>query len=148
VAARFGCSVPAKMFPSSDGGKAAYPGYESTSQKLHPRPPVSEVDAKIGLQGGFQQSEVTCQIDLVKWAKKLEVVKAWESLRDKHELDQGAWDNATWEFLTFLIGRNYSCVASMSKARKMGWTGYRDTWDEFDKAFNDLEEAKILPPRH
>lgn len=147
LAARFGCTVPERMFPSDDGsGKEAYPGFESNNIKLHPRPPVSEVDAKLGLKGEFKQSEVNCQIDLQKWAASPDVVKAWEHLRDRYGLDQTAWDSATWDFLSFLLGRNYSNVASMSKARKMGWHGYADTWDEFQRTFKELEEAKMLPP--
>ncbi|RYP80520.1 hypothetical protein DL769_002404 [Monosporascus sp. CRB-8-3] len=146
-AARFGCTIPEHMFPSDDGsGKGAYPGFESNSMKLHPRPPVSEVDAKLGLKGEFKQSEVNCQIDPQKWAKRPDVVRAWERLRDRYGLDQAAWDSATWDFLSFLLGRNYSNVASMSKARKMGWHGYADTWDEFQRTFKELEEAKMLPP--
>ncbi|RYP35906.1 hypothetical protein DL767_003595 [Monosporascus sp. MG133] len=147
LAARFGCTIPEYMFPSDDGsGKEPYPGFESNSMKLHPRPPVSEVEAKLGLKGEFKQSELNCQIDLQKWAKRPDVMKAWERLRDRYGLDQTAWDSATWDFLSFLLGRNYSNVASMSKARKMGWHGYADTWDEFQRTFKELEEAKMLPP--
>ncbi|KAI1504811.1 hypothetical protein F5X99DRAFT_371058 [Biscogniauxia marginata] len=146
LAARFGCVVPEKMFPAGDGERKAYPGYESFGIKLHARPPVAEVEAKMGLKGEFKQSEIFCRIDLEKWAKRPEVVRAWEALRDRYGLEQGAWDNATWWFLTFSFGREYSLVASMSKARRMGWTGYADTWDEFQHAFRELEHAKMLPP--
>ncbi|OTA59671.1 hypothetical protein K449DRAFT_407076 [Hypoxylon sp. EC38] len=74
-----------------------------------------------------------------------EVKKAWETVRDRHGPDQTAWDGATWGFLAFLLGRNYSCIASMSKARKLGWIGYADTWDEFERTFKELEDAKMLP---
>lgn len=93
-----------------------------------------------------QPSELFCQIDLEKWDKRPEVIKAWETLRDRYNLDQAAWDGATWGFLGFLLGRNYSCVASMSKARKLGWTGYADTWDEFEHTFQELEKVRMLPP--
>ncbi|KAI2777005.1 hypothetical protein F4815DRAFT_448717 [Daldinia loculata] len=49
-----------------------------------------------------QPSELFCQIDLEKWAKRPEVIKAWETLRDRYNLDQAAWDGATWGFLGFL----------------------------------------------
>ncbi|KAI1334093.1 NAD dependent epimerase/dehydratase family protein [Xylariaceae sp. FL0016] len=146
IAKRYGCRLPEDMFPAADGERKAYPGYESNGWKLHARPPIAEVEAEIGLKGQFEQSQVFCQIDLQKWAKRPEVVKAWETLRDRYDLEQGAWDNATWGFLTFLLGREFDCVASMSKARKMGFTGYADTWDEFQRTFKSLEEAKMLPP--
>lgn len=34
----------------------------------------------------------------------------------------------------------------MSKARKLGWTGYADTWDELEETFEILEKEGILPP--
>ncbi|KAI0020073.1 NAD dependent epimerase/dehydratase family protein [Xylariomycetidae sp. FL0641] len=146
IARRFGCSIPEKMFPAADGERKAYPGFKSAGRKLHERPPVAEVEASMGLKGEFEPSQVFCQIDLEDWAKRPEVVKAWESLRDRYGLDQGAWDHATWGFLTFLLGREYSCVANMTKARKHGFTGYADTWDEFQRTFKALEAAKMLPP--
>ncbi|KAI1486177.1 hypothetical protein F5X96DRAFT_656349 [Biscogniauxia mediterranea] len=144
LAARVGCKVPEKMF--QEGKREPYPGYESINVKLHARPPVAEVASKMGLKGEFKQSELFCQIDLAKWAKRPEVVKAWEALRDRYGLEQTAWDKATWGFLTFTLGREYNVVASMSKARRMGWTGYADTWDEFQHTFRQLEQAKMLPP--
>ncbi|KAI0968217.1 NAD(P)-binding protein [Xylaria arbuscula] len=146
LAKRYGCTIPDKMFPSPDGERKAYPGYESTTAELHARPPVAEVEAQMGLRGEFKQSVVYNQIDLTKWAQRPEVVKAWESLRDRHDLDQGIWDNATWAFLNFLLGREYSCVASMSKARRMGFTKYADTWVEFQHTLKELEAAEMLPP--
>ncbi|KAI0846162.1 NAD(P)-binding protein [Daldinia vernicosa] len=146
MAARFGCNIPGNMFPAGDEFKA-YPGYVGSHTKLHPRPPIAEVAEKIGLKEEFKEpSELFCQIDLEKWAQRPEVIKAWGALRDRYKLDQTAWDGATWGFVGFLLGRNYSCVASMSKARKLGWTGYADTWDEFEHTFQELEKAKMLPP--
>ena len=75
------------------------------------------------------------------------MVKACERLRDKHVLDQGAWDSATLEFLNFLLGGTIDALqVCMTKARKMGWHGCAGTWDEFQRAFEELEEAKMLPP--
>lgn len=81
-----------------------------------------------------------------KWAKREDVNNAWCKLRDMYELDQNAWDKATWDFLVMTLGRDWSCVGSMSKARKLGWMGYADTWDELEKTFEVLEEQGILPP--
>ncbi|KAI1429825.1 NAD(P)-binding protein [Xylaria sp. FL1777] len=95
LAKSYGCTIPDKMFPSSDGERNAYPGYEGSDVKLHKRPPVAEVETQLGLRGEFKQDVLYNQIDLTKWARRPEVVKAWESLRDRYGLDQGAWDNAT-----------------------------------------------------
>ncbi|KAI0483598.1 NAD(P)-binding protein [Xylaria cf. heliscus] len=146
LAKRYDCTIPDQMFPSPDGDRKSYPGYEGSVRELHARPPVAEVEVELGLKGEFKQSVLYNQIDLTKWAQRPEVVKAWESLRDKHGLDQGVWDNATWGFVNFLLGREYSCVASMSKARKMGFNKYADTWDEFQHTLKELEMAEMLPP--
>jgi nucleoside-diphosphate-sugar epimerase len=146
LAKRYGCTIPDNMFPTPEEEQKAYPGYESSVTGLHERPPIAEVEAEIGLKGEFKQSFLYNQIDLIKWAKRPEVVKAWESLRDRYGLDQAMWENATWDFLNFLLGRQYSCVASMSKARKMGFNKYADTWTEFEHTLKELEAAKMLPP--
>jgi hypothetical protein len=86
------------------------------------------------------------QIDPEKWAKRSDVNEIWARLRKQYGLDQMAWEKATWDFLTFVLGRDWNCIGSMSKARKLGWTGYADTWDELVDTFERLEEAGILPP--
>lgn len=145
LAKRYGCAIPENMFPAPDEEQKAYPGYESRVTGLHERPPIAEVEAELGLKGEFKQGFLYNQIDLIRWAKRPEVVKAWESLRDRYGLDQAMWENATWDFLNFLLGRQYSCVASMSKARKMGFNKYADTWTEFEHTLKELEAAKMLP---
>ena len=90
LAERFCCTNPSAMFSSDGAGGDVFPGFASTVMKLHERPPVKEVEGKMGSEDEFGQSEVHCQIDLQKWAKRPDVVKAWERLRDRHGLDQGA----------------------------------------------------------
>jgi hypothetical protein len=34
----------------------------------------------------------------------------------------------------------------MSKARKLGWSGYEDTWEAFGRTFDILEKEGIIPP--
>lgn len=81
------------------------------------------------------------EIDPEKWARRADVKDAWHKLWDKYHLDHDSWD-----FLTFAFGRNWSCVGNMTKAWKFGWTGYADTWEELEAAFEILEKKKILPP--
>lgn len=146
LAQRFGAQVPPNMFPGGDQGQ--YKDFEPSHTELPTPPPIVQHAAKIGLGDSFKDahSVIHQQIDTTKWASRPEVVKKWEELRDRFKLDQEVWDKATWGFLTFLLGRDYSCVASMSKARKLGWTGYQDTWDAFDETFTVLEQEGILPP--
>jgi hypothetical protein len=111
-------------------------------------PPLWHYAEKIGLDPeGVKNNHsfLHQQIGLDKWAKRPEVVKQWEQLRDRFSLDQKTWDNATWVFLGFLLGRDYSCVTTMSKARALGWTGYQDTWSAFEETLSELEETGVLP---
>ncbi|KIW14628.1 hypothetical protein PV08_07412 [Exophiala spinifera] len=142
MAGRYGAKVPANMFPGEK-----YDGFEATRQELPTPMPLAVYAEAIGLKDEFEgkHSVIHQQIDTTKWAQRPDVVEAWEKLRDRFGLQQDTWDKATWTFVTFLFGRNYSCVASMSKARKLGWTGYQDTWDAFEETFEELEKEGILP---
>lgn len=161
IAHRYGASIPETMFPgatdaawpSSSGPpekqEQRYKDFEAAHTVLPTPPPIAECAAQIGLKGMFdsedKHSVVHQQIDTVKWAQRPEVVQKWEELRDRFGLDQSVWDKATWGFLTFLLGREFDCVVSMSKARKLGWTGYQDTKDAFMETLDELESEGILP---
>lgn len=131
VAERYGCTLPGDMF--GDGNSSSkehgyrYNDFESGGpDKLHDPPPVSLQAEGFGVaELGKEPTTVYQMIDIVKWAKRPEVSKAWEEIREEFGLDQQAWDKATWGFLTFVLGREVSCVVSMSKARRLGWTGYQ-----------------------
>ena len=82
----------------------------------------------------------------MRWSQKLEVKDAWSKLAKDHGLQEDELDNATGGFLTFLLKRKHTTVGNMTKARKLGWTGYTDTWDAFCDRFDELEKEKILPP--
>lgn len=147
LAARFNCVVPDVMFPG--GLEDGYGDYKPMHMALAERPPIEDHASKaMGMKGQFRQSQLYLQIDPTQWGKNPKVVEAYQTLQKQYGLDQQAWENATWGFLSFLLGRDFSCVASMSKARKAGWTGYRDTWDEFEHTFDELEKIKVLPPSH
>jgi len=143
LAKRFGCTVPAKMFE----GKS-YKHYESSSTTLPFRPPIDEHARAMGMEGKFRPNKIEQHIDLIKWSQRPDVVEAYKKLQRQTGIEEDAWEKATWDFLVFVLGRDYDCVASMSKARNLGWTGYQDTWEAFEETFAELEEAKMLPPRH
>jgi hypothetical protein len=44
-----------------------------------------------------------------------------------------------------VLGRNYDIVISMSKARKFGWTGYKDSWEALEETFDELAKEGIMP---
>ncbi|KAI9372460.1 hypothetical protein BJX61DRAFT_533956 [Aspergillus egyptiacus] len=149
LAARFGCRIPNPMFPH--GGtpdSKGYGGYESTTARMPNKHPLSTRAADLGVDSDpakEQSPTLFCQINPEKWAQRGDVNEAWARVRDKYGLDQTTWEKATWDFLTFAFGRDWSCVGSMSKARKLGWTGYSDTWEEFERTFDILEREGILP---
>jgi nucleoside-diphosphate-sugar epimerase len=150
LATRFGCKIPDPMFPN--GGipnTKGYQTYESLTIPLQNRPPLQASASSLGLSSDplvKDSPKLFLQVDPEKWARRADVNEAWAGLREKYHLDQQAWDKATWDFLVLAMGRDWSCVASMSKARKFGWTGYMDTWEVLEETFRVLEEGGVLPP--
>lgn len=115
LARRFGCKIPEDMFSGSSP--------DSSETKLLDRPPIADLAPEIGLKNHVQPGLVRQRIDLIKWSQKNEVKKAWERLAERDGLEKDALEKATWDFLGFVLGRNYDVVISMSKARRLGWTG-------------------------
>ncbi|PKX96930.1 SDR family oxidoreductase [Aspergillus novofumigatus IBT 16806] len=146
LAKRFGCKIPSPMFPH--GGTPdtqGYGKYEATTVRLQNRHPLAAHSQELGVSADGIPT-LFLQVDPEKWAKRKDVNDAWAKLRDQYNLDQQAWEKATWDFLTFVLGRDWSCVGTMSKARRLGWTGYADTWDELEETFETLEREGVLPP--
>lgn len=145
LAERFGCKIPDPMF--SAGG---FKDFESSIIRMeNSKHPLSVQAEQLGLSKDPIVTEaptLRLQINPEKWAQREDVNQVWGKLQEKYGLDQKAWEKATWDFLTFVLGRDWNCIGSMSKARKLGWTGYADTWDELVDTFEQLEKAGILPP--
>lgn len=140
VAKHFGLTVPSDQFDR----KAPL----ATETPLQPQPPISIQAKDIGLEGRTAQSVLAQRINLVKWSQEEKVTEAWNKLAEREGLDPNALENATWGFADFVLGRNYNVIQSMSKARKIGWSRYLDTWDSFQSLFTKLEEEKVVPKRH
>ncbi|KAL8652499.1 MAG: hypothetical protein Q9226_004251 [Calogaya cf. arnoldii] len=115
MAKRFGCKVPANQFDLPVDRDAG------SVMELAPEPPKAEAAAERGLQGKVAPGKV-----------------------EQRMVEKDALEQATWGFLAFVLGRNYNIVQSMSKARRLGWTGYIDTWDSLSECFDELEMEKIL----
>ena len=139
VARRFGMKVKPDQF----AGKS-----ELSGETVLDKTPISVLEKEIGLQGRTQQSKLEQRINLVKWSQQDEVKKAWDRLAEREGLQKDAFEKATWAFLDFILGRNFDCVISMSKAREFGWTGYADTWKTLSDVFGELEAARVLPKLH
>jgi hypothetical protein len=118
VAEHFGMKVQPDQFLREPSGGGILPLLEE--------PPLFDFASKLGLIGKTSQmkeSMIQWRIDLVKWSQRPEVKEAWARVADREGLQKDAFEQATWQFLNFMLGRNFSIVMSMSKARKMGWTG-------------------------
>jgi hypothetical protein len=137
VAAKFGCKVPSRQFERSSPG--------SSEMKLEKTPPFEDFAGKTGMEGKVGQGVVEQRIGLMKWSQKKEVKEAWERVAKREGLEKDALEKATWGFLGFVLGRNYDIVISMSKARKFGWTGYKDSWEALEETFDELAKEGIVP---
>ncbi|SCO76943.1 related to wound-inducible protein AWI 31 [Fusarium oxysporum] len=137
VAKYFGLKVPADQF-SREAPLAS-------DKALVSEPPMSVVAKDIGLKGHTPQSYIRQRVDLVKWSKTQEVKDAWKRLADREGLDPEALSKASWAFAGFAWGRDYNNILSMSKSRKIGWTGYLDTWENLESIFRILEDKKVIP---
>lgn len=137
VARKFGLKVPSRQFERDTPD-----GSEMDLEKV---PPFEDLAAERGMEGKATQGKVQQRIDLVRWSQKKEVKEAWLRVAEREGLEKDALEKATWAFLGFVLGRNYDIVISMSKARKLGWTGYVDSWDALEESFDDLAREKIAP---
>jgi nucleoside-diphosphate-sugar epimerase len=139
VVCYFGAKVKPDQFKSSSD--------HSSKTELAPQPPISALASTIGLEGtpALEQNSVEQHIDLTKWSERSDVKEAWLRVAKREALQQDAFEKATWDFLGFVLGRNYDLVFSMSKARKAGFTGYVDTWESLEGVFDKLKEEKIMP---
>ncbi|KAJ4365803.1 hypothetical protein N0V83_008424 [Neocucurbitaria cava] len=142
VAQYFGTKVKPDQFSAKDLKSDA-----SSSSELAPEPPLTLLADKTGLLGtpALKPSKVEQHVDIVKWSQRADVKEAWNKIAEREGLDKSIFEKATWDFLGFVLGRNFDLVISMSKARECGWTGYRDTWHSLEEVFEELKEAKILP---
>ena len=155
VASYFGASVKKDQFKDAYASNTVTSslrkfvgGDQSSTVEMAPQPPVAVQADELGLEGTpavTDANKVEQQIDLVKWAQRKDVREAWERVAEREGLDKSAFDKATWPFLGFVLGRNFDLVISMSKARGMGWKGYRDTWESLREVFDEMREAGVLP---
>lgn len=137
IAKKFGCKVPSRQFER--------PAPLASSMDLEAVPPFEDLAAERGMEGRVGQGKVEQRIDLVKWSQRKDVKEAWLKVATREGLAKETFENATWAFLGFVLGRNYDIIISMSKARRLGWTGYVDSWDALEESFEELAREKITP---
>ena len=146
LAQKFGLQIPSTMF-TSDEQQGKMDDKTGSVMVLMERPPTSEFAAERGLKDTkyIQQGRVEQKIDLIKWSQRSNVKVAWEKLAKRENLEHDAFEKATWGFLGFVLGRNYDSVVSMSKARKAGWSGYKDTFESLSEALDEMVGEGVLP---
>lgn len=137
VAKKFGCKVPSRQFERPTPYKSLV--------NLEAVPPFEDLAAVRGMEGKVEHGKVEQRIDLLKWSQRKEVKETWMRIAEREGLEKDALEKATWPFLSFVLGRNYDLVISMSKARKLGWTGYADSWEALEISFDELAREKIGP---
>jgi nucleoside-diphosphate-sugar epimerase len=72
----------------------------------------------------------------------------WAQLVSEHGLEQhAATDLASWWHTDADLGRPVETFASMSKSRALGFLDYQDSTRSFLDLFDQLREAKVIPPR-
>ncbi|TKX22881.1 hypothetical protein C1H76_4916 [Elsinoe australis] len=79
------------------------------------------------------------------WAQGKQEV--WDEVVKKYGGNPMAFEWGTWGFFDWAIGKSWSTVGTASKARKMGWTRYDDTYDTWVETFQMFENAGTLPSR-
>jgi hypothetical protein len=81
---------------------------------------------------------------MTKWASDKQQV--WEKVCEKYGGNKEAFEWGTWGFFDWAIGKGWPTLASVSKARRMGWTRYDDTYETWIETFRTFESAGVLPP--
>ncbi|KAL1966140.1 hypothetical protein VTN77DRAFT_4888 [Rasamsonia byssochlamydoides] len=137
LARRFGVTIPADQFSTKP--------QDDTVQQLLERPPLTDHASAMGIAHRVPRGEVRSHIDLAQWSQRPEVRQAWSRLAARENLQEDAFDKATWAFLNFVLGRNYDLIISMNKARRLGFQGWVDTWEALSEALDKLEAEGILP---
>ena len=76
-----------------------------------------------GLEKSVKTGELERKINLMKRSQRKDVQAALKKITERDGLKSDAFEKATWGLLSYVLGRNCDIVLSMSKARKLGWTG-------------------------
>ena len=80
---------------------------------------------------------------MTEWAKDKKEV--WERVVAKYGGNPKAFDWGTWDFFDWAIGKAWLTIGSVSKARRLGWSRYDDTYDAWIQTFRAFENAGVLP---
>ncbi|KAL1884844.1 hypothetical protein Plec18167_001499 [Paecilomyces lecythidis] len=84
---------------------------------------------------------------LAEWAKKPEVQNAWKEIAAKHDLRQKElWDtDRVFGFTDAAITWPYPISFSTTKAKKLGFFGFVDSYESIFKVLNEFVDMKMIP---
>lgn len=94
----------------------------------------------LGDKGVYEQS-----IKLTEWANK-DRKAIWEKVCDKYGGSKDAFDNGTWGFCNWFLGKAWPTTSVMTKAHQYGYHRQDDSYTVWTDTFRMLENAGILPP--
>lgn len=111
---------------------AQYLGAKASSEQKFDKPPPKE---------GEPQQELS----LLEWSKDKRPV--WDSLCEKAGVPEAkvTFDSATWAYQDWVFMRSWSATLSMTKARKFGWKGYKDSYESITECFDKFRALKQIP---
>ncbi|KAK5706454.1 hypothetical protein LTR97_001442 [Elasticomyces elasticus] len=111
------------------------------AEALGAKASVDQKFSKPAPESGVPQQDFT----LIEWAKDKKPV--WDRICDKAGLPEAkaTFEAGTYGYQDWVFQRSWSATLSMSKARKFGWTGYKDSYDSVVEVFKRFQELKQIP---
>jgi hypothetical protein len=81
------------------------------------------------------------------WASEPAVLKAWEEIRHKFNLQQSPFDDVQKNFglLDAEILTPWSRSINMNRSRKLGWNGFVDTNEAIKEVIGEMAELGMVP---
>lgn len=111
---------------------AAYFGANASSDQKFSKPRPNEGDLQL-------------DTSFLEWSAGKRVV--WDQLCEREKLPQAkdTFEFGTWAFQDWVFQRSWSATLSLSKARRYGWTGYKDSYDCFVETFDKFKKFGLIP---
>ncbi|CAF2306063.1 unnamed protein product [Rotaria sp. Silwood2] len=83
------------------------------------------------------------QLSLAKYMPENKDI--WYRLAQCNNLDESAFNYATWEFIDFVLGRAFDDHDNMAKAHQYGWTTTVNINECFIQCFHRLKKMTVIP---
>lgn len=111
---------------------ASYFGVDASTEQTFTKPKAAE-------------GEIQLEQSWTEWAKDKREV--WEKLCDKQGVPgaKSTFDYGTWALNDWAFGRTWWHTPSASKARKFGYTGFKDSYDCMVETFDRFKQSGLLP---